>query len=329
MAESQDFRGKNQLADAQRFAMEAKAAVAQADQVLAQAKGFNDRIQQAVATAASEGKFAFVEGAAAKGDEELLGVARLVGPLLRDRLGQSQEAFDLWKSAYEKVTRAEIKGECAVEAADIAINDLLDAAAARPFLASAKTALAGSPRGAAASRMHYVWGDYHASQAEGEAAREAYNQAASLAGAGRKFEDRIAWRGAYSRSTEEFLNTGELDRAVAQIHAWAEDFPAERLDGYLTLCYARYWEARKMYPQAIAQAEQLLVVSPDSPYADRLLLLSARCDVAQGKVDRAIASLESLLKQYPGSPLVPDVRKMVAKLKAGQTGETAKPRREK
>ena len=58
-----------------------------------------------------------------------------------------------------------------------------------------------------------------------------------------------------------------------------------------------------------------MAVNPDSPYIDQLLLLAAECEVKRDKLDRALATLESLLKDYPGSPLVPVVRKRLAELK--------------
>ena len=73
-----------------------------------------------------------------------------------------------------------------------------------------------------------------------------------------------------------------------------------------------------MYDQAIAQAEQLQAVSPDSPYIDQVLLLAANCEVKRGRTDRALATLHSLKNDYPGSPLIPDVEKRIASLEALQ-----------
>ena len=73
-----------------------------------------------------------------------------------------------------------------------------------------------------------------------------------------------------------------------------------------------------MHAQAISQAEQLIAVNPASPYADRLLQLAAESEIARGKLDRAKATLESLLKDYPGSPLVPEVKKLLGQLASGE-----------
>ena len=77
----------------------------------------------------------------------------------------------------------------------------------------------------------------------------------------------------------------------------------------MTLLCARYWAAREKYDQAIAQAGQLQAVNPDSAYTDQILLIAADCEIRRGHKDRAVAVLNSILKDYPGSPLVPLVKK--------------------
>jgi outer membrane protein assembly factor BamD (BamD/ComL family) len=77
----------------------------------------------------------------------------------------------------------------------------------------------------------------------------------------------------------------------------------------MTLLNARYWAGRGKYAQAIAQCEQLQTANPDSPYIDQLMFLSADCEMRRGRKDRAIAALHALLKDHPGSPLVPLAKK--------------------
>ena len=78
--------------------------------------------------------------------------------------------------------------------------------------------------------------------------------------------------------------------------------------------FARYWSGRGKFAQAIAQAEQLRTVNPDSPYVDQLLLLAADCQMRMGRKDRALASLHSLVNDYPGSPLAPLAKKNIEAL---------------
>ena len=91
--------------------------------------------------------------------------------------------------------------------------------------------------------------------------------------------------------------------------------------------YARYWFARHKYPQVISLAGQLSAVNADSPYIDQLLVLAADSDLAQNDLDRAIARLESLVKSYPGSPLVPAVKESSPNSRV--EGESRGPSRER
>jgi len=277
-----------------------------------------------VSKAVDAGKVAFLEQSAAQGSVELHKLVRLVGPMARDRLGDSQLALEIWQQAGRKITAGPLRAECEVEAADVNINDLLTAAAAKPLLEAASGNLGRGKKGPVASRLHRVWGDYYAATGDGEAAQKAYNQAEQLLGSTRSHAERTAWQGAHSRSTEEFLRTGQWDRALEHMRLWQQEFPAQKIDGCVALAYARYWAGREKYAQAVAQAEQLLTLNAGSPYADQLLWLAADCELKRERVDRALATLHSLLKDYPGSPLVEQVKAKIASLEAGRTGEPKK-----
>ena len=129
-----------------------------------------------------------------------------------------------------------------------------------------------------------------------------------------------AWRGAHSRSTEEFLRDKALDRAWAELRRWQEEYPIDKVESYLTLLQGRYWAARNKWPQAIALAGDLVAINPDSPYADRLVFLAAECEEKNGRGDRACAAYQSLLTDYPGSPLVAEARKKLTMLTRKQAG---------
>jgi PKD repeat protein len=277
--------------------------------------------------AVAVGKAALVEESEATGDEDLYPLAAIVGPMARDRLGDSLTAGHIWAGATRKISKPELRAECEIEAADVAINDLGNAKAAKTFLDSATSHLPKDATGAVASRLKRVWGDYHAMSGNGEEARKAYAEAEAVLNSTRNNTERTAWQGAYSRSTEQFLKTAEWDRAVMEIRSWEREFPIDRIDGYMTLLYARYWAGRQMYPRAIALSEQLLAVNPSSAYVDQLLLVAADCEVKRGEPDRALATLHSLIKDYPGSPLVPLVKKNIAALESGETAEPKKPTR--
>ena len=70
---------------------------------------------------------------------------------------------------------------------------------------------------------------------DGKAARNAYATAEEVIGPGRNFIERTAWKGAHSRSAEEFIKSNQFDRAAEELQAWQREFPGEKIDGYLTL----------------------------------------------------------------------------------------------
>ncbi len=271
--------------------------------------------------AVAAGKTAFAKDSPAQGEIDLLKLAELMGPMARDRLGDSETAMLVWRVAGQRATASQTKAECEIAAADIAVNDLLEFSTAKALLDSAAKGLGKARSGPAVANLERVLGDYYAATGDGMSARKAYTEAQRLATANRRFIEKTAWQGAHARSAEEFIQQGQLVRAAEEIQAWRRDFPIERLDGYLTLLYARYWAGRGKYAQAVAQAEQLLTANPDSPYADQILLLSADCDLRRGRKDRALATLHALVKDYPGSPWVSQAKQKIASLEGGAKGE--------
>ena len=142
--------------------------------------------------------------------------------------------------------------------------------------------------------------------------RAAYARAMTALDSRKSAVEQDAWRGAHSRSTEEFLRDKALDRAWSELRGWQEQYPIDKVEGYLTLLQARYWAARNKWPQAIALAADLVAINPDSPYADRLVYLSAECEEKSGHGDRRSAAYQSLITDYPGSPLVATAKKRIA-----------------
>jgi predicted negative regulator of RcsB-dependent stress response len=271
-----------------------------------------------ISVAVDAGKAAFQDDSIAKGDEDLIRLARIIGPMARDQLGNAATAAAIWQGAIKKIGAAELRAECLVETADVAVNDLAKPEAAKPLLDAATKILGGDRASKIANRFFRVWGDYYAATGDGKAARKAYGEAEAAVSKRKTFVERAAWQGARSRSTEQFLRTGEYDRAIAEIRQWQDDFPADKITGLVTCMYARYWAGRDKNQQAIALAGQLTAVNPDSPYIDQMQMLVAECHLATGAPEKAVATLESFLKGYPGSPLVKEAKQRIAEIKSGE-----------
>ena len=268
------------------------------------------------AEAAAMGKAGLVSGQAAPLPPTLDALVNLVGPLLRDTLDDPASALAAWKAA--ATTRGEIapakRAAYALEAADIALGDLLQAGDAKPLLDSAAAHLKSGGEPALVARLHRAWGDYFARKGDRAGALASYQQAmASAPGSRRTAVEQSSWRGALSRSTEAFLRDKQLDRALVELRRWQDEYPADKVEGALSLFQARYWAARGKLDRAIAVAGDALAVNPDSSDADRLAYLAALCEDGLGHADRATAGYRAFLNDYPGSPLVPEVKQKLAK----------------
>jgi hypothetical protein len=255
-------------------------------------------------------------------------IATLLDPVARHQLADSPAAFQLWKAAGHVIQDPRQEAQCALAAADIALNELLQIEDARPFLELADAQLKEGS-GVDSATTYRVWGDWHARQGNASAALAAYRQAAARRGLADSVAQQSARRGAFSRSAEAFLREGDLPRAAEQLSQWQQDFPLDKSEGYLSTLLARYWMARDKPRIALAVAGDLLVVAPQSPYADQLVLAQAAAEEMLGRIDRAIAACETLLTDYPGSPLRDHAQERIAALQAAadkQQGGTIEPK---
>jgi TolA-binding protein len=269
------------------------------------------------AEAAAVGRAGLLADQAAADPAALDLLVQRVGPLLRDVLDDPEAALAAWQAAAG--TKAEIpparRAGYEVEAADIALGDLLRNAEAIRLLDAAGGRIPEDSDPALIARLYRVRGDSAARRGDRPAARAAYERAmAAAAGSRRKAVEQTSSRGAYSASTEAYLRDKLYDRALAELRRWQEEYPADKLEGSLALLQARLGAARGKYAQAIALAGDALAVNPDSPYADQLACLAADCEHALGRADRAAAGYRAFLKDYPGSPLVTEVQQKLARL---------------
>jgi hypothetical protein len=160
------------------------------------------------------GKAAFLEDSAAKGDADLAKLARRIGPMARERLGDSETAYTIWRGAAQRIKSKDERIECIVNAVDIAINDLMKHDEAKKMLAVATKLCGKNERGTVASGLQRVWGDYYAATGDGKAARNAYTEAQRVIGFSQPLVQNTATRGAHARSAEEFIRQKEFGRRV-------------------------------------------------------------------------------------------------------------------
>lgn len=260
---------------------------------------------------------------AERDDETRWRLAGLLGPLLRDRLRRPDEACELWRTAAGQIKNAPQRAECAVEAADLALHELLSPEVAAPLVALATDSL-GEANREWASRAQRLRGDLAARSGDAAGARAAYVAAQRLLPSAASAQQN-ARRGAYSRSIEAALLAEDYDQAQSLLRQWRNQFPAEWLEGYWSLLAARLHLAERRWPQAVAAAEDLLAVEPDSPYADQLLDLAAQAEQQRGNPDRAVANWRRLAESCPGSPLVAEARRRAESLRRDARSPSDRP----
>ncbi|MDO4557459.1 MAG: tetratricopeptide repeat protein, partial [Planctomycetia bacterium] len=164
-----------------------------------------------------------------------------------------------------------------------------------------------------------IRGDYEAVRGKIDEARSSYRKAGKLSRRGRRDRNQFAELGSYERSAEAFLLEARPDEAIRVIREWEAEFPETKVNGAIGFFHAQYWMMRGEYRQAISEARTSAALAPDSPYADRSLLLAAESLAEMGQVEKAIAAYESFVKQYPGSPFVKNAETSVQELKSRAT----------
>jgi tetratricopeptide (TPR) repeat protein len=170
----------------------------------------------------------------------------------------------------------------------------------RDSLSAAQRLLAGSAPQEFAVRLALLAGDLARRRGDATGARTAYQA-----------RERTARDGAFSRSVEDLLRAGDLERAGTMLDDWGVQLPASRDDGAAALLRARWRLDSGFTDQAILECEDFVRIAPSDPYADQLLLLAARARHRLKHDDDATATLQRLIKEYPGSPLTTDARRLL------------------
>ncbi len=111
-------------------------------------------------------------------------------------------------------------------------------------------------------------------------------------------------RGDYSRHIESYtLVVRDHEWAQEYIDKWAATFPADKLDGYLSLLTARLWMAQGRYRRVANEADIIARVNPTGNYGAQLLMLAAEAYGKMAKPSDANKTLRRIVDSFPESPL--------------------------
>lgn len=249
-----------------------------------------------------------------RSDEGYYNLANLCGPVARDLLGDSDSAEKIWLEASKKIGSDEKAVECAAVAADIVLNDLLDTKRAQSLLDAAIKRLPNNVTGPGVANIYRVAGEIQASNGESESAMKSFATAEEKIRSRKSYGEKTALQGAFSRSVEGFIREGNLDRAIGELREWQREYPGNAVDGYASLLFAEFWFKKGKYDRAAALADRLIILNPDSGYSDRILNLAAEAKIKAGDKPGALAYLHQILKEYPGSEMIENVKKKIVEL---------------
>lgn len=256
---------------------------------------------------------ALVENPDFKGDAAVYKLALMGGEIARDYLADPKLAGQIYTAAAQKLTFGEFSAECFALAADVAL-DMQNKDAAKRFLEQAEKKTSKTGQGRPISTFYRVQADYLAETGQAEEARKALTKASETAGSRHQYTEQIALQGSASRSAENFIREKNYDRAIEALRTWQLEYPAAAYDGYITLLFARYWMGREQNELAASLVNRQMMLNPDSAYIDELLLVASDAQLAAGNKDAALAYLNTLIKDLPGSPLIPEAKEKLGKL---------------
>lgn len=77
--------------------------------------------------------------------------------------------------------------------------------------------------------------------------------------------------------------------------------------------------------EAAASLDRLLEIAADPALRQKAQLRRAEVEIARGRKDLAVGRLRAFRKEWPGSPLLPEVDKLLEALKPGASDETRSP----
>ncbi len=258
---------------------------------------------------------ALVENPDFKGDAAVYKLALMGGGIARDYLHDPKLAGQIFVAAAQKLTFGEFSAECFALAAEVSL-EMQNRDAAKRFLEQAERKTSKMGQGRPISTFYRVQADYLAEIGQGEEARKSLARAAETVGARNQYTEQIALQGSASRSAENFIREKNYDRAIEALRTWQVEYPAAAYDGYITLLFARYWMGRDQNALAASLVNRQMTLNPDSAYLDEMLLAASDAQLAAGNRDAALAYLSTLIKDHPGSPLVPEAKEKLEKMKS-------------
>jgi len=228
-------------------------------------------------------------------------VSLLLGKYLRES-GGAKEAVGIYRRMEERTKTPAQKARLALETAETLLRNLHEYDQAEGQYQRVLKTYAAVAGDEVLRRAHIGMGDVGRHRGKTEEARRAYEAAADIPIKVYAPAQAAVRVGTLARYVEEYTRERQWEWAFQFLDEWAWEFPLGKLQGHWSLLHVRALAAKGDREGALREALDLLASSPASPYAVRLLMEAAECQVALGSRDQARRLLETAVEDYPEDP---------------------------
>lgn len=231
-------------------------------------------------------------------DKEVLRVGLLLGETLR-----AEKKYDEAVRAYERLEkrlgRCDRQAIAAIQIGETLLGDRYQYDAAERAYQRVLKEYGDAGVAWELRRVHIGLGDIWRHRGNGDKAREAYQQADAVKMDAQPPNVAAVRVGTLARYVEEYTRERDWEWAGKFLDDWAWEFPLAKLDGHWSLLRANMLVAMGRTDDALREVLDLVAANPHSPYAVRLLIVSAECYVTKGDREKARLMLQTAVEDYP------------------------------
>ncbi|MCG3178364.1 MAG: hypothetical protein BIFFINMI_00691 [Phycisphaerae bacterium] len=152
-------------------------------------------------------------------------------------------------------------------------------------------------------------GDVYRRRGPSDKALEAYEAAEKMSPNTDSAKQQAVRTGSLARTIEFYIRDKDYETAREYLEQWDREFPTQRLHGYSSLLWVRFYQAQGLHREAIREAQDLVAGNPRSNYAPELLMDAADGYVVLREPDKARMLLERVTTAYRESPLAAEAKK--------------------
>ena len=242
------------------------------------------------------------------------GVLAIVPTVSEFLLGNARtdNAIKIYLVAADRCASPETAARMTIRAAKIVLNVKRDDQEAMKLYTRAQVRYGKKITAATARDLQIGIGDVWRARGDYDKSAAAY-RSAGFGPLARQKKHPIL-RGDFARHVESYTQTSRnYEWAEQYIRRWARTFPADKLNGHLSLLTARLQMAQGRYAEVTIEADILTRVNPASNHGAQLLMLAVEAFRKMEKPDKAAETLKRIVDNFPESPLAIEAAKALKK----------------